>query len=88
MKTLDARRKRATRAWQGLQASDRPVIYVGAASCGLRQGPRRLSRPLRATCRTSKRTRRSSKWGVSDPAISNPLWMFRCPEFPGSVTPT
>ena len=38
MKSLDAQRKSALKAWEALENSDRPVIYVGAASCGIAAG--------------------------------------------------
>jgi NADH-quinone oxidoreductase subunit F len=37
-KTLDQRRNKAAQSWAALQTSSRPVIYVGAGSCGLAAG--------------------------------------------------
>jgi len=36
--TLDERRQLATRAWNDVQTSARPIVYVGAGSCGLAAG--------------------------------------------------
>ena len=38
MKTLETQRAHAVQAWNGLQNSARPVVYVGAGSCGLAAG--------------------------------------------------
>jgi len=36
--TISERRKRATKKWEKLQKSTRPVVYVGAGSCGRAAG--------------------------------------------------
>ena len=38
MRTLDDARSRALRAWSALQNNTRPLLYVGAGSCGLAAG--------------------------------------------------
>ncbi|MBM3286637.1 MAG: NADH-quinone oxidoreductase subunit F, partial [Candidatus Eisenbacteria bacterium] len=46
MKTLDAPRRRALKSWSGLQNREDPVLYVGAASCGLAAGAAEVTRAI------------------------------------------
>jgi NADH-quinone oxidoreductase subunit F len=90
-KTLEARRSRAVKAWDELQNSTRPVIYVGAASCGLAAGAAEVVRAIEGHLEKKGYAADVLKVGCIGPCYLEPLVDVQMPGRPrisySGVTP-
>jgi NADH-quinone oxidoreductase subunit F len=91
VKTLERQRQSAARTWQELQASDRPVVYVGAASCGLAAGAEEVIAAVGAYLEKRGTGARVLRVGCIGPCYLEPLVDLQVPPFPrisySNVTP-
>ena len=82
MKTLEARRAHAVQAWNGLQNSARPVIYVGAGSCGLAAGAAEVIEAVEAYLAKKRIGADVLKVGCVGPCYLEPLVDVQMPGNP------
>ncbi len=80
--TLETRRARAALRWQQLVASPRPVIYVGAGSCGLAAGAGAVLDGLRSYLAQHDLAAEVVKVGCIGPCYLEPLVDFQMPGKP------
>ena len=90
-KTLNKRRKTAEKNWDKLQHSPRPVIYVGAGSCGRAAGATEVIEAIRGRLKEKKVAARVVEVGCIGPCYLEPLVDFQMPGQPrisySNVTP-
>jgi NADH-quinone oxidoreductase subunit F len=90
-KPIDERRKRAARNWAELQSSPRPVIYVGAGSCGRAAGAVEVIEALKGHLRKKKVDAKVIEVGCIGPCYLEPLIDIQMPGRPrvsyANVTP-
>jgi NADH:ubiquinone oxidoreductase subunit F (NADH-binding)/(2Fe-2S) ferredoxin/Pyruvate/2-oxoacid:ferredoxin oxidoreductase delta subunit len=82
VKTLEARRAHAVQAWNGLQNSARPVIYVGAGSCGLAAGAAEVIEAVEAYLAKKRIGADVLKVGCIGPCYLEPLVDVQMPGNP------
>jgi NADH-quinone oxidoreductase subunit F len=91
VKTLEARKARAVEAWNALKASDRPVVYVGAGSCGLAAGAAEVIEAIEGFLSTKQVDARLLRVGCIGPCYLEPLVDVQMPGSPrisySNVTP-
>jgi NADH:ubiquinone oxidoreductase subunit F (NADH-binding)/(2Fe-2S) ferredoxin/Pyruvate/2-oxoacid:ferredoxin oxidoreductase delta subunit len=91
MKALDARRGHAVKAWDELQRNTRPVIYVGAGSCGLAAGAAGVIEAIKSYLAGSGRPADVLRVGCIGPCYLEPLVDVQMPGKPrisySNVTP-
>ena len=81
-RTLDERRKGAERNWEELQSSPRPVIYVGAGSCGRAAGATEVIEAIRGHLAKRKVQARVIEVGCIGPCYLEPLVDIQMPGKP------
>ena len=81
-KTLDQRRGRAVEAWAALQNSSRPVIYVGAGSCGLAAGAAEVMEAIEKYLAKAKTQADILRVGCIGPCYLEPLVDIQMPGRP------
>jgi len=90
-KTLNGRRKRAEKNWEKLQNSARPVIYVGAGSCGRAAGATEVINAIEEHLKEKKIDARVIEVGCIGPCYLEPLVDIQMPKQPrisySNVTP-
>jgi len=79
---LSKRRRRAVEAWQGLQDSARPVIYVGTGSCGRAAGALELIQAVRAELAERRVDAKLVQVGCIGPCYLEPLLDIQMPGQP------
>lgn len=82
MKTLETQRAHAVQAWNGLQNSARPVIYVGAGSCGLAAGAAEVIEAVEAYLAKKRIGADVLKVGCIGPCYLEPLVDVQMPGNP------
>ena len=82
VKTIARRRERAARNWEKLQGSPRPVIYVGAGSCGRAAGASEVIEALEGRLAERKVEARIIEVGCIGPCYLEPLVDFQMPGKP------
>ena len=91
MKTLEAARARAVQAWNELQNSARPTIYVGAGSCGLAAGAAEVIEAVKGYLAKKQIGAEILKVGCIGPCYLEPLVDVQMPGNPrisySNVTP-
>ena len=91
MNRLDEPRARALKAWERRQQSRRPVIYIGAASCGLAAGAAEVKTAIQAALRSGKHKADIVEVGCIGPCYLEPLVDVQMPGKPricySNVTP-
>ncbi len=90
-KTIDKRRARAQRKWERLQNTSRPVVYVGAGSCGRAAGAAEVVGALKDHIKRRKTNARIVEVGCIGPCYLEPLVDIQMPKRPrvsySNVTP-
>ena len=90
-KTLKERRKRAGKNWERLQNSTRPVIYVGAGSCGRAAGATEVIEAIKGRLKKRRVDAKVVEVGCIGPCYLEPLVDFQMPGKPrisySNVTP-
>ena len=90
-KTLSERRKAAVGSWEKLQSNTRPVIYVGAGSCGRAAGAGEIIEAIEAHLKKSKVAAKIIEVGCIGPCYLEPLVDVQMPGRPrvsySNVTP-
>jgi len=81
-KTLDARRRQAALKWQELQSSTSPLIYIGAASCGLAAGAAEVQEAVEKYLTKAKVEARIIQVGCIGPCYLEPLLDIQMPGKP------
>ena len=81
-KTLKERRKRAERNWEKLQNSARPVVYVGAGSCGRAAGATEVIEALKGRLKKRRVDAKVVEVGCIGPCYLEPLVDFQMPRKP------
>jgi len=88
---LEAHRSRATQAWGELQSNARPLIYVGAGSCGLAAGAAEVLEAIEGHLAEKKYAADILKVGCIGPCYLEPLVDVQMPGNPrisySNVTP-
>jgi NADH-quinone oxidoreductase subunit F len=91
VKTLDAQRRRAARAWDKLQKNTHPVLYVGAGTCGLAAGAGQVLDAIASHLAQKKRRTDILTVGCIGPCYLEPLVDVQLPGWPrisySNVTP-
>jgi len=82
VKTLETQRAHAVQAWNGLQNSARPVIYVGAGSCGLAAGAAEVIEAVEAYLAKKRIGADVLKVGCVGPCYLEPLVDVQMPGNP------
>ena len=82
VKTIDQRRQKAERNWEQLQNSPRPVIYVGAGSCGRAAGATEVVEAIRGHLKKKKVAARVIEVGCIGPCYLEPLVDIQMPGRP------
>jgi len=82
VKTLETQRAHAVQAWNGLQNSARPVIYVGAGSCGLAAGAAEVIEAVEAYLAKKRIGADVLKVGCIGPCYLEPLVDVQMPGNP------
>ncbi len=90
-KPIDERRKSAVRNWEKLQSSTRPVVYVGAGSCGRAAGAAEVMDALKRHLKKKRVDARVIEVGCIGPCYLEPLVDIQMPGRPrvsySNVTP-
>ncbi|UCE60416.1 MAG: NADH-quinone oxidoreductase subunit NuoF [Phycisphaerales bacterium] len=81
-KTVTDRRAGAERSWEKLQQSTRPVIYVGAGSCGRAAGASEVIEEIKAHLKRRKVSARLIEVGCIGPCYLEPLVDVQMPGKP------
>ena len=81
-KKLEQRRKQAEKEWAKFQNNQRPLIYVGAGSCGLAAGASEVLGALEAYVKDKKQDVDVVKVGCIGPCYLEPLVDFQLPGRP------
>ena len=81
-KPISERRKSAQENWEKLQNSTRPVIYVGAGSCGRAAGATEVIDAIEAHLKTKNVDARVIEVGCIGPCYLEPLLDIRKPGYP------
>jgi NADH-quinone oxidoreductase subunit F len=81
-RTLDDRRRQAVAAWNELQTSERPVIYIGAASCGLAAGAAETRQAVEEYLRSAGVDASIMQVGCIGPCYLEPLMDVQMPGQP------
>jgi len=81
-KTLEGRRDRAARAWSELQNNKSPLIFVGAASCGLAAGAAEVIEAIESHLATKKYRADIVRVGCIGPCYLEPLVDIKMPGKP------
>ncbi len=91
MRTLEAQRNRAIQAWNELQNNARPLIYIGAASCGLAAGAAEVIDAIRRYLAERRKEADILKVGCIGPCYLEPLVDIQMPGNPrvsySNITP-
>jgi NADH:ubiquinone oxidoreductase subunit F (NADH-binding)/NAD-dependent dihydropyrimidine dehydrogenase PreA subunit/(2Fe-2S) ferredoxin len=91
VKTLEAQRTRAIRAWHELENSARPLVYVGAGSCGLAAGAAEVIEAIEGYLAEKRVGADIVKVGCIGPCYLEPLVDLQMPGDPrisyANVTP-
>ena len=91
MKTLAARRERAIQAWDSVQNSAHPLVYVGAGSCGLAAGAAEVIEGIQGYLARKKARADILRVGCIGPCYLEPLVDVQMPGKPrisySNVTP-
>ncbi|MGD2109753.1 MAG: NADH-quinone oxidoreductase subunit NuoF [Phycisphaerae bacterium] len=91
VKTADERRASANRKWQRLKSPARPLIYVGAGSCGRAAGATEVVRRLKDHIKQRKLGAKIVEVGCIGPCFMEPLVDIQMPKQPrisySNVTP-
>jgi len=82
VKTLEGRRNRASGAWSELQNNTRPLIFVGAASCGLAAGAAEVIEAIEKHLAEKKYRADVLKVGCIGPCYLEPLMDIKMPGDP------
>jgi len=82
VKTLEGRRNRASGAWSELQNNTRPLIFVGAASCGLAAGAGEVIEAIESHLAEKKYRADILKVGCIGPCYLEPLMDIKMPGDP------
>jgi len=82
VKTINQRRERAERDWQKLQSSTRPVIYVGAGSCGRAAGALEVLEAIKGHLKKRKVNAKVVEVGCIGPCYLEPLVDIQMPNKP------
>jgi NADH-quinone oxidoreductase subunit F len=82
VKTLEAQRTHAVQAWNGLQKNARPVVYVGAGSCGLAAGAAEVIQAMEAYLAKKRIGADILKVGCIGPCYLEPLVDVQMPGNP------
>ena len=82
VKTISARRKSAEKSWERLQNSTRPVIYVGAGSCGRAAGATEVVEAIKGYLDERKVDARIVEVGCIGPCYLEPLVDVQMPGKP------
>ena len=81
-KTMEQRRRSAEKSWQELQNNARPVIYVGAGSCGRAAGATEVIEAVKAHLRKKKVAAKIVEVGCIGPCYLEPLLDVQMPGQP------
>ena len=81
-KTMEQRRRSAVKSWQELQNNARPVIYVGAGSCGRAAGATEVIEAVKAHLRKKKVSAKVIEVGCIGPCYLEPLVDVQMPGQP------
>jgi NADH:ubiquinone oxidoreductase subunit F (NADH-binding)/(2Fe-2S) ferredoxin/Pyruvate/2-oxoacid:ferredoxin oxidoreductase delta subunit len=82
VKTLEGRRNRAVGAWSELQNNTSPLIFVGAASCGLAAGAAEVIEAIESHLAEKKYRADILKVGCIGPCYLEPLMDIKMPGDP------
>jgi NADH:ubiquinone oxidoreductase subunit F (NADH-binding)/Pyruvate/2-oxoacid:ferredoxin oxidoreductase delta subunit/(2Fe-2S) ferredoxin len=82
MTSLESLRREATRTWQELQQSGRPVVYVGAGSCGLAAGAAEVIEAVEAYLEKNDKKADIVRVGCIGPCYLEPLVDVQMPGRP------
>lgn len=82
IKKLEQRRRKAEKKWAELQNNQRPVIFVGAGSCGLAAGATEVIGALESYLSAKKLTADLIKVGCIGPCYLEPLVDIQMPGKP------
>ncbi|MBM3298272.1 MAG: NADH-quinone oxidoreductase subunit F, partial [Candidatus Aminicenantes bacterium] len=82
MTSLETRRKQAKKVWQALQDSERPVIYIGAGSCGLAAGAAEVIEAIEGYLKKNGRRADILRVGCIGPCYLEPLVDVQMPGKP------
>ncbi len=78
-KSLEAQRSRAAEEWAALQNNSRPVIYVGAGSCGLAAGAEEVIEAMESYLAKNKIEADLLRVGCIGPCYLEPLVDIQMP---------
>jgi NADH-quinone oxidoreductase subunit F len=81
-KAIDERRRQAAAKWEELQKNSAPVIYIGAASCGLAAGASETQNAVEDYLKTKGVTARIIPVGCIGPCYLEPLLDIQMPGKP------
>jgi NADH:ubiquinone oxidoreductase subunit F (NADH-binding)/Pyruvate/2-oxoacid:ferredoxin oxidoreductase delta subunit/(2Fe-2S) ferredoxin len=82
VRTLEAQRTRATRVWEQVQQNPRPLLYVGAASCGLAAGAAEVIEAIQRHLAQRERPADILRVGCIGPCYLEPLVDIQMPGQP------
>jgi NADH-quinone oxidoreductase subunit F len=82
VKLINERRKRAQESWEKLQNPTRPVIYVGAGTCGRAAGATEVVEAIRGHLKKKKVDARIIEVGCIGPCYLEPLVDVQMPNKP------
>ncbi len=82
MISFETRKLQAQKRWDELQASRIPVIYIGAATCGMSAGSMKVLEAVQETLKAKKLKAKIVKVGCIGPCYMEPLMDIQMPDQP------
>ncbi|MEE8577997.1 MAG: NADH-quinone oxidoreductase subunit F, partial [candidate division Zixibacteria bacterium] len=82
MISFETRKLQAQKRWDELQASRIPVIYIGAATCGMSAGSMKVLEAVQKTLKANKLKAKIVKVGCIGPCYMEPLMDIQMPDQP------